>query len=871
VKIAIDLQACQSPGSRQRGIGRYSLELARALVRNRGEHRLHFLLNAAFDDVEASLRETLAPNAEATFEQYQLVHLEGTQGLRRRALQRVNDEILNWRYACADAEALHVSSVFEGWFDGEEHVSGRLADVPAALKSATLYDLIPLLFPDRHLPRASRPDYLARVGLFHQCDVIFAISESARADAMRLLGIPAERIVNIRAASGPTFSSRSYISPGERAALLARHGMAQRFILYSGGNDPRKNVDFLLRAYAGLPPEVRAQVQLAVVCALHAEERLVLERRIAELGVTQQVILTGFVPDTELDLLYNVCDLFVFPSLYEGFGLPVLEAMSCGACVIASSTSSMPEIVGCSDALFDPTDLAELTRLIQGLLAAPDRRRELAEHGLARSREFSWDKVAQTMLGALEEAHARRATVPRSMAIQGRPRVALFAPLPPQPTPVAGYVASMLPHWSRHFDLVLVAAASTPKLEKVHGRYPVIDVADLRRDRNRYDTVLYAIGDSAFHADMYELLSEIPGIALMLDGSLASLVDWMESSGRQPGILMRELRSMNGEAARRDLRAAERGDLSVEALVARHPLARQVLLNARGLILHWQCAERMLRNAYPDAAGVPSVVVPPAVFDAVDAAERSAARSAIGLTADRLLIASFGTLDETQRSHVLLAALADGRLVADRRLRVAFVGNLPQSSYRTRILDLLERHPLREQIEITGTVDATAYGHYRAACDVAVQLESVSRGTSPAVIHALLAAGCPTIVAADGPLNEWPEGVTPRVNASDWAALAAVLRGLAADAGARDRLSTAARDWVARACHPARVAERHAAAIALLPTLDEARCAQQLVRRVAECIADAELDHEVTLDASDAIASGLALHPASARRLGEPL
>ena len=871
MKIAIDLQACQSPGSRQRGIGRYSLELARALVRNRGEHRLHFLFNAAFDDLDASLRETLAPNAEATFEQYQLVHLEGTQGLRRRALQRVNDEILNWRYACADADALHVSSIFEGWFDGEEHVSGRLADVPAALKSATLYDLIPLLFPDRHLPRASRPDYLARVGLFHQCDVIFAISESARADAMRLLGIPAERIVNIRAASGSNFRKRAYISPGERAELLARRGLAQRFILYSGGNDPRKNVDFLLRAYAELPPEVRAQVQLAIVCALQQDERLVLERRIAELGVARQVILTGYVPDTELDLLYNVCDLFVFPSLYEGFGLPVLEAMSCGACVITSATSSMPEIIGRSDALFDPTDLPELSRLMQSLLAAPERRRDLAEHGLMRSRDFSWDKVAQTMLGALEEAHARRATMLRRTGMQGRPKVALFAPLPPQPTPAAAYVASMLPHWARHFDLALVATASTPRLEEVHGRFPVIDVAELRRDRDRYDAVLYAIGDSAFHADMYELLSEVPGIALMLDGSLASLVDWMESSGRQPGILMRELWSTNGEAVRRDIRAAERGDLSVEALVTRYPLARHVLHNALGLIFHWQCAQQNLRNTYPDAAGVPSVVVPPALFDDVDAGKRSAARSAIGLPADRILIASFGTLDEMRRSHVLLAALADERLAGDRRLRIVFVGDLPQSSYRARILDLLERHPLREQIEITGPVDATAYDRYRAACDVAVQLESASGGATPAAIHALFAAGCPTIVAADGARKEWPAGMTLPVDASDRVALATAVHGLAVDAGARDRLSTAVRVWVARACHPARVAEGHAAAIALLPAIDRARCAQQLVRRVAECIADAQLDHEVTLAASDAIASGLALHPASARRLGEPL
>jgi glycosyltransferase involved in cell wall biosynthesis len=865
MKIALDLQACQSPTSRHRGIGRYSLELARALLRNRGSHRIHVLLNAAFEEGDGSLRETLLSEGDVSFEHYELLHLEGVEGYRRQSLQHLNDEILNWRYACADADALHVSSIFEGWYGGDEHVSQAVGDVPGAIRSATLYDLIPLLFPDQYLTPALRQDFHARLGLFHQFDLIFAISASARDDAIRHLRIAPDRIVNIRAAAARVFRQLS-LDADKRALTLSRHGLNRRFILNSGGNDRRKNLDALLQAYAALPSALRAEFQLAIVCALTAEDRRRMGLRTAELGLANDVVLTGYIDDEELNLLYNACDLFAFPSLYEGFGLPVLEAMTCGACVVASNTSSMPEIVGRPEVLFDPLDVAALTRLMLELLTSPARRLGLGESNATRAAAFSWDAVAQTMLSALEDAHARRVSTSCAVDRSPRPRIAVFAPLQSSHVPATVYVTAMLPHWSKHFDIEIVAGGDTPRLGDVQGRFRLVEVSELREHRDRYETVLYVLGNSELHAEMYELLGEIPGIALMLDGSLGRLVDWLEASGRRPGILLRELMSGNTTEAMRDLDAAEQGDLSVDTLVARHPLARRVPLHASGIIFQTHSARSTLLRAYPDLAGVASCVVPPASMHRYNGATRGEARAALGLAAHEVLIASFGPLDETARVHVLLGALARSPIANRANVRVALVGELATSSYRSRIADLLAQHPLSERIVITGAVDGGTQLQYRGACDIAVQLGR-SSDFSSATIHAALEMGCATIVADETLGEDFPIDVVERVRIQDAGAVENLLTTLVDDAGARERLSEAARLWIEQACHPARVAAQHAAAIALLPAIDRARCAQELVRRIAGYVEQENLDHTVTLAASDAIASGLAIHPASGRRI----
>ena len=406
MKLALDLQACQTPGSAERGIGRYSLEFAKAILRNRGEHDVHVLLNEAFPFSERYRAELDEAGAHAS-ETYRLLRMVDVDGQRRLQRQNVNDHILNWRYARLHADVVHVSSIFEGWQWGDAHVTGRPGRIATTVRAATLYDLIPLIFADEYLSSAVKPLYLRRLEVFRNLDLIFTLSESARRDAMQNLQIPAERIVTIGAASSPTFNLLKQIDPREKSESFQRLGLEQRFILYTGGIDYRKNFDFLLEAYAALPASVRDDVQLVMVCALEAGQRRELLRRAGLLGVADRVALPGYISDNDLNLLCNTCELFVFPSLYEGFGLPVLEAMSCGACVIASARfehAGNPRLPG---GALRPPGRDRARSADPTLLAAPDRRRSLGAMNLVRSREFSWDRVGKTAIGAMEQAFSR--------------------------------------------------------------------------------------------------------------------------------------------------------------------------------------------------------------------------------------------------------------------------------------------------------------------------------------------------------------------------------------------------------------------------------------------------------------------------------
>jgi glycosyltransferase involved in cell wall biosynthesis len=868
VKIAIDLQACQTPGSRRRGIGRYSRELAKGIVRNRGSHRVHFLLNEAFGDQVDTVHRELGASQEATFETYRLLGFGASQGEDRKKLQRINDEVLNWRYACSGADALHISSVFEGWLAGDAHVTASIADVPGMIRSATLYDLIPLLLDATYLTPSTRRAYFARLGVFQQLDLIFAISESARRDAIGRLNVSPERIVNIGGAASSAFHRVANLNTDRVAEMLSRHRLARRFVLYTGGIDHRKNLDFLLRAYAALPNETRQEVQLVIVCEMSPEEHRDLLQRAATSGIAGQAVFPGYVSDEELNLLYNLCELFVFPSLYEGFGLPVLEAMTCGACVLASNTSSMPEILGQPEMLFDPADAGTLTRMMHELLSAHARRQELAAANIERSGSFSWDNVARTVIEAMEDVHARRRTACASSAPARRLRVALVSPLPPQRSGIADYCASMLPHWNRHFEITLLADGYVPALDRVFGSYPIMSMHEFRQEALRFDSILYHVGNSPYHAAMYALLSRYPGIVVMHDFYLSGLLQWMEHHDRVPGMFQRELVLAHGADAVHAVDALARGELDADHLRIRYAVSRRVVKHARGLIFHSRFAQQLAVDAYPDLIGVPSCVVPQASFAGPpDTAERNASRGALGIGTSDLLVCAFGFLVETKDNELLLAALSRHSIAGDARIRVAFVGELEQGSLKARIDALLAGHPMRDRIRITGYVDDREYMRYLAACDIGVSVRSNSRGETSAAMLKQLAVGCATIVSDYAAMSELPDDVACKIPPSDPDALTRALKRLVDDPLLRNRFGQAARRWIDESSRPAQVANQYAAAVSMLTELDRARCAGRLTRRIAEIADDENLDERATAGAADAIASGLATHPASARWL----
>lgn len=258
----------------------------------------------------------------------------------------------------------------------------------------TVHDLVFLRYPQAFKPMKRR--YLAAMtgwSCRHAAHVI-AVSEATRQDVIALLGVATERVTTVHNGVGEQFRP---VAQSERDRFRLEKGIAGRIVLYVGTLEPRKNIPSLLKAFATVATEPEfADVTLLVGGSKgwYYDEIFELADQLGLAG-SGRVRFLGRVPDDELPLWYNVCTVFAYPSLYEGFGLPVLEAMSCGAPVIAANTSSFPEVVGDAGVLLDPHDVSAWSGAIRSLLTGTEVAARLAENGLKRASTFSWQKAAR--------------------------------------------------------------------------------------------------------------------------------------------------------------------------------------------------------------------------------------------------------------------------------------------------------------------------------------------------------------------------------------------------------------------------------------------------------------------------------------------
>jgi glycosyltransferase involved in cell wall biosynthesis len=406
MRIVIDLQGSQTE-SRFRGIGRYSTALAQAILRRAGSHDIWLALNAqlgeSVDAVYANFRGLMQESRIVQFRALQPTSWIDPDNAWRRDMAALTREAF---LAGIQPDIVHVSSLFEGSQDNAVASIGKLRnDSPTAV---TLYDLIPLLNRREYLGTGWAHDwYMDRIASLRRADVLLAISAHARTEAIAALDLDGDAVVNISSAISDHFIP-TRCGPAERAWLDTRFGLYQPYVMYSGAIEPRKNVDRLIEAFAVLPAEVRETHQLVVSGRVLPPERERLLQLAARVGVSNRLILTDYVKEEELLALYSGCALYVFPSLHEGFGLPALEAMACGVPTIGSSTTSIPEVIGRKDALFDPTNVHEIASAITKGLTDRDFNESLRKHAPLQAAKFSWDETARRAVDAFERIHALR-------------------------------------------------------------------------------------------------------------------------------------------------------------------------------------------------------------------------------------------------------------------------------------------------------------------------------------------------------------------------------------------------------------------------------------------------------------------------------
>lgn len=397
MKICIDLQGAQTD-SRHRGIGRYTLALTRKFAKvATARHDIHLMFNSALGGIEPAIG-ALGGMRGLPRMLYGPIRGTSADNPAHDPKREAAEQVLAQAMGASGADVVWLSSLVEGFTEDALTPS----PVAGVYTVATLYDLIPLQDAGYLGRSRSRDWYFRRLDALKRCDLLLSISAWVRQDAIDRLGIAPDRIVNIGAGVNESFTPAA-AGTDHRPQLRERFSIERPFIMYNGGFDKRKNVDALLEAFAALPTAMRDKHQLVLVGRTDTAARRQLDQLAKRTGLsTGDVVYTGFVTDEDLIRLYQACTLFVFPSELEGFGLPPLEAMACGAPVIVNSATSLPEVVGRAEALFDAAIPGAMTRAMQDALADPVRRRRLSEEGLRRAADFDWTNTAQRALDAIE-------------------------------------------------------------------------------------------------------------------------------------------------------------------------------------------------------------------------------------------------------------------------------------------------------------------------------------------------------------------------------------------------------------------------------------------------------------------------------------
>jgi glycosyltransferase involved in cell wall biosynthesis len=484
--IVFDIQAVQSIEHGERGIARYTGELARAVERNHPDLVDVFAYNDAMPFV--SRLERLGIDAKL------------------RSFSELRGE---------QVDLVHVNSPFE-------QPSIQMLNVPVVAERtvATCYDLIPYRYSDVYLPDpGTKAWYHSRLGLLVAADAIVTDSESAAADVVSMLGVDPGVVTSIGAGTAEQFEPATD-SLADRITELRKVApmLLPGFILVPAGPEWRKNLDGAVDAYSRLSPELRDRHQLAIASKIADGQRVKFFDYCAERGVADNVVVTGFVSDEDLVRLYQSCELVMFPSRYEGFGLPVLEARRCGARVITSNVSSLPEVMPEPAALFNPYDLEEMTERLEAALTDLD---VITRLDAAADPGFTWDLAADRLADVYRAVRRR----PRLAQVDRTQRVAIAAPLPLEDADVAQRTMDLVDELRTHLDVTVFVQTDASRLAAdwnvaVHN----IRLLPAHQAAGEYDLVVFTLGDQAIENATLPIFPLVPGRVMLWPGERVEAV-----------------------------------------------------------------------------------------------------------------------------------------------------------------------------------------------------------------------------------------------------------------------------------------------------------------------------------------------------------
>jgi glycosyltransferase involved in cell wall biosynthesis len=776
MKILVDGQTLGTPELR-RGIGKFLLEILRRLIDGDPRHEWFIAVRSAADvdhinpTVRRFVSPVVLPPLSATGDQIEWCRAYGRQ-LEQLALSTRADVYWNPNPLMPNV-----------------HYPIGFTHCPVIV---TLHDLIPRVMQEEYRPllgEALWRDYLERLKeMARPSSWVVAVSKTSAADYRRFYP---QHQCPIRVVYHASDYSRfwPYVQ-GDRLS-------DPQYVLYVGGFDPRKNMDNALRAYAAFVARPgRESVRFKVVCSYDeaSRDRYIGLARV--LGVADRVDLLGYVSDEELGFLFRGASIFFFPSVYEGFGLPVLDALACGVPVVASNTSSIPEVGGEYACYCDPASVPDMARALDREWQQRDPRGPSRQAAIAHARSFRWELAAKKYLDIFDEAHTSNRKS-RRLNLSRRPRIAYLSPWPPQKSGVADYSYHLMPHLLARMDVTLFA-------ENPHECLPVEGMQirpldDYAKCASTFENAIYHLGNGLTHIGIYENAWKEPGMIVLHDFNIHPFFHHGFLGHAREALYetaIKEYGPAGCAAWQHWLTTGDRPD--VWKFPMSHPIARR----SRATITH----SRWVADQLDGIENVVRVHHGATRRPLVPCDEQRQLQERLSLSSDSYWIGVFGFVNRHKRVESILAA-AKELLVKGYPVQVLVVGEINDD--RIDIAAAAHRLGVAGILRHQGYVTESTFLEYMQAVDVVCNLRFPTMGESSGSMFHALAHGKCVLVSDHGAFAELPNRCVWKVNplANEIEELSSGLETLLKNAPVRKAMSSNAVEFVSSSASLEHVAE----------------------------------------------------------------
>lgn len=736
MNIAFDGIAILGAMGKNRGIGNYAMAQMHTILHKDRENQYFFLncieeTTVFKEEVEMGLlREEYLPYIK---DETYLPFAERKEIYGRTIRNYLKRNKINVFYITSPFDN-SVPPYEKDWFEGVQVV-------------AIVYDIIPYVMKEHYFSDSNAlAMYMERVEELHWANRLITISQSAKDDLIEYLDFSPEKIDVIWGAPGRQFKEIS-ITAEEEAAIRRKFNITKDFVMCTGGDDERKNIAGLIHAFGNLPKNLRDSYQLVIVCKLSPES----VKRYSELAqksdVADSVLFTNFVSDQELLQLYNLASLVAFPSKYEGFGLPIVEAWACGTPVLTSQNSSLGQIGGEAAVLVDPYLIEDISRGLSEALNKPHMA-ELIQLGQKRLKLFQWDKVAQLTIDAFGEVeHGSRQKPGKTI----RRRIAFFTPLPPQQSGISDYSVDILDALSLYYDIDVFVddgyevMCSLPKNVRIflHKKY--------KRYCQTYWDTIFQIGNSRYHVYMWPYVQKFGGTVVLHDYNMHGVFQ-DEALGQRHSdfelyrnILAHDLpetmvsRYMKGIEKGREIQLY---DIELNGYIVNY---------AERIIVH---SEEAYRKLLAQDIGR-KVAVIRSYTKIRPLPDTRAAKERLNIPENAIVFAAFGHIHPAKRIIPIMRAFA--KLARENKSILLIFGGQLVPGTENAFWNECHELGLAGQVVVTGYTSLDEFETYIDAADVCMNLRWPYNGETSGSLMRILGKGKCVVVNDMGSFGEIPD------------------------------------------------------------------------------------------------------------------